>query len=118
MMKDEVIIVKSLKDIIRVIQKIVINELVFIDIDKNFFKDQEINVINSEEDSVTVDGYQFNLYKMENRDWYGLLHVTDSKGKSIYSVLSYNVLFWSEGKCEYHTVYIKKRGSKSKIDEG
>ena len=117
-MRDEVVIVHGAQDnIVQIIQKIKIDELVFINIDKTIFKQDEIIQVKDLEYKLYKDGYQFNFLKIKDSDWYVILKVTNDQGKNIYSLLNYNVLFYFERKAGYRTVYIKEEGSKAKIDE-
>ena len=117
-MKKEVIIVHRAKNITELIEKIdKINELVFIQIDKALLENEKFIKVTDVEYKVYLNGYQFNIYVYEKSDWYGVLHVTNYKNNNIYSLMSYKLSFWFEGKCGYKTVYIKKEGSKTKIDE-
>ena len=117
-MKDEVIIVQRAQDnIAQIIQEIKIDELVFINIVKTIFERDEIMQVKDLEYKLHKGGYQFNFLIIKDSDWYALLKVIDTQGENIYSLLSYNILFYLEGKSGYRTVYIKEEGSKAKIDE-
>ena len=114
-MKDEVIIVKESCKLIDAIESIKVEELVFVRIDKELFDKHNFIHVRDKEYEVDVLGDKFNILVIEESDWYHFLYATTSTGK--HKNTFYLAWFYFEGRCGYHTVYIKKEGSNTKIDE-
>lgn len=114
-MKNEVIIVKGASELIGTISSVEVEELVFIMIDKTLFDKEKLIRVNGMEHIVNLEDGQLNILVTEDSDWYNFLYSTKTTGEHFNSM--FLTWYWVEGRCGYHTVYIKKEGSDAKIDE-